>query len=91
MNLVRTFYQSLATEEEKTAYRAATRMSREDREEYLRSVFGVRATEEMIQQFAQASRTELLSIADEVVQQAAQEARKGILAAIAYFFSLKWL
>ena len=45
----------------------------------------------MIQQFAQASRTELLSIADEVAQQAAQEARKGILAAIAYFFSFKWL
>lgn len=91
MNLVRLFYQSLVTPEERSAYKAATRMSREDREEYLRRVFGVKATEEMIQQFAQASRTELMSIADEVVRQAAQETRRGILASIAYFFSFKWL
>jgi hypothetical protein len=65
-------------------------MSSEDRVQYLRDVFGARATEEMIQEFATASRTELMDIANEIIQAAAQETRKGFLAAIGYFFSFKW-
>lgn len=91
MNAVRLFYQSLVTPEEKAAYMAATRMSREDRMEYLAHVFGDKATEQVIREFAQATRTDLISIAEEAVRQAAQETKRGILASIAYFFSFKWL
>ena len=91
MNHVREFYQSLATAEERSIYMAAIKMTPRDREEYLRHAFGVKATEEMLREFAQASRGQLIDIANGVVREAAKETRKGILKGIAYFLSFKWL
>jgi len=87
MNAVRLFYQSLATPEEKAAYIAATRMSREDRMEYLAHVFGDKATEQMIRDFAQATRDELMAI----TQEQATQVRRGIMDTIKYILSFGWL
>ena len=87
MNAVRLFYQSLVTPEEKAAYMAATRMNREDRMEYLAHVFGDKATEQMIRDFAQATRDELMAI----TQEQATQVRRGIMDTIKYILSFGWL
>jgi len=91
MNLVREFYQSLATPEEKEAFYWASRMSDVGRERYLRGLFGVRMTDDLIREFTGASRDDLLAIADHALQVAVKETRKGILASLKYVLSFKWL